>query len=48
MIRKAELADAGILEIYGIDCIDERFIDGQLYWLNKWQDAMADFAETLN
>ena len=48
MIRKAELTDAGILEIYGIDCIDERFIDGQLYWLNKWQDAMADFADTLN
>lgn len=48
MIRKAELTDATILEIYGIDCIDERFIDGQLYWLNKWQDAMADFAETLN
>ena len=38
---------ATILEIYGIDCIDEGFIDGQLYWLNKWQEAMADFAECM-
>jgi len=28
-----------ILEIYGVDCIEEGFIDGQLYWLNKWQEA---------
>ncbi len=46
-IRHFQL-QATILEIYGIDCIDERFIDGQLYWLNKWQEAMADFADTLN
>ena len=32
---------ATILEIYGVDCIDEGFIDGQLYWLNKWQDAFS-------
>ena len=44
-IRHFQL-QATILEIYGIDCIDEGFIDGQLYWLNKWQEAMADFAET--
>ena len=29
---------ATILEIHGIDCIDERFIDWQLYWLNKWPE----------
>ena len=34
---------ATILEIYGVDCIDEGFIDGQLYWLNKWQEAMTDW-----
>ena len=22
-----------------LDCIDEGFIDGQLYWLTKWQEA---------
>ena len=43
-IRHFQL-QATILEIYGIDCIDEGFIDGQLYWLNKWQEATADFAE---
>ena len=44
-IRHFQL-QATILEIYGIDCIDEGFIDGQLYWLDKWQESMADFAET--
>lgn len=44
-IRHFQL-QATILEIYGIDCIDEGFIDGQLWWLNKWQESMADFAET--
>lgn len=38
-IRHFQL-QATILEIHGIDCIDEGFIDGQLYWLNKWQEAM--------
>jgi len=36
-IRHFQL-QATILEIYGIDCIDENFIDSQLYWLNKWQE----------
>ena len=36
-IRHFQL-QATILEIYGIDCIDENFIDYQLYWLNKWQE----------
>ncbi len=36
-IRHFQL-QATILEIYGGDCIDEGFIDGQLYWLNKWQE----------
>ena len=40
-IRHFQL-QATILEIYGIDCIDERFIDYQLYWLNKWQEASFD------
>jgi len=39
LIRHFQL-QATILEIYGIDCIDEGFIDGQLYWLTKWQEAM--------
>jgi hypothetical protein len=38
---------ATILEIYGVDCIDEGFIDGQLYWLNKWQETMDGFREGL-
>ena len=36
-IRHFQL-QATILEIYGIDCIDENFINYQLYWLNKWQE----------
>ena len=43
-IRHFQL-QATILEIYGVDCIDEGFIDGQLYWLNKWQGAMNEFTE---
>ena len=45
-IRHFQL-QATILEIYGVDCIDEGFIDGQLYWLNKWQDAIPGFTEEL-
>ncbi len=45
-IRHFQL-QATILEIHGIDCIDECFIDGQLYWLNKWQEAMSEFSEGL-
>ncbi|MBR5658937.1 MAG: phosphotransferase [Lachnospiraceae bacterium] len=37
-IRHFQL-QATILEIHGIDCIDERFIDYQLYWLNQWQES---------
>ena len=39
-IRHFQL-QATILEIYGVDCIDEGFADDQLYWLNKWQDAFS-------
>ena len=39
-IRHFQL-QATILEIYGVDCIDEGFVDGQLYWLNKWRDAFS-------
>ena len=45
-IRHFQL-QATILEIYGVDCIDEGFIDGQLYWLNKWQEAIPGFTEEL-
>ena len=45
-IRHFQL-QATILEIYGIDCIDEGFIDGQLYWLTRWQEAMTEFTEGL-
>ena len=34
-IRHYQL-QATILEIHGIDCINEQFVDWQLYWLNKW------------
>ena len=36
-IRHFQL-QATIVEIYGPDCIDEAFIDGQLYWLNQWEE----------
>ena len=45
-IRHFQL-QATILEIYGVDCIDEGFIDRQLDWLHKWQEAMAEFTEGL-
>ena len=40
-IRHFQL-QATILEIYGMDSIDEGFVDGQLYWLNKWQEVRYD------
>ena len=40
-IRHFQL-QATILEIYGIDCIDEKFIDAQLGWLDKWQEAATE------
>lgn len=36
-IRHFQL-QATILEVHGINCIDEQFIDWQLYWLNKWME----------
>ena len=33
---------ATIVELYGIDCIDERFIDAQLAWLEDWLRAAGD------
>lgn len=29
---------ATIIEIYGLDCVDEAFIDRQLNWLRKWRE----------
>lgn len=37
-IRHFQL-QATILEIYGIDCINEKFIDAQLDWLKQWTNA---------
>ena len=37
-IRHYQL-QATILEIHGIDCINEQFVDWQLYWLNKWLES---------
>ncbi len=45
-IRHFQL-QATILEIYGADCIDEGFVDRQLYWLAGWQEAMAEFSEDI-
>ncbi|MBR4823613.1 MAG: phosphotransferase [Spirochaetaceae bacterium] len=36
-IRHFQL-QATILEVHGINCIDEQFIDWQLYWLNEWME----------
>ena len=43
-IRHFQL-QATILEIHGTDCIDERFINWQLQWLENWLDASAGFVE---
>lgn len=37
-IRHFQL-QATILEIHGIDCVGEKFIDAQLDWLKKWIEA---------
>lgn len=29
---------ATIIEIYGLDCVDEEFLDRQLHWLMKWRE----------
>lgn len=36
---------ATIVELYGPDCIDERFIDAQLAWLEGWLRAAGEGAE---
>ena len=33
---------ATIVEIYGIDCIDEKFIDKQLDWLKQWRNMYGN------
>ena len=45
-IRHFQL-QATIIEVHGIDCIDEQFIDYQLYWLNKWQESAEGFNESI-
>lgn len=32
---------ATIIEIFGIDCVDNAFLDRQLKWLYKWQEQCA-------
>lgn len=39
-IRHYQL-QATIIEIYGLDCIDEHFIDKQLRWLQNWRRQYA-------
>lgn len=29
---------ATIIEMYGLDCVDNAFLDKQLDWLNKWRE----------
>ena len=41
-IRHFQL-QATILEIHGADCIDERFVDYQLWWLDNWTKAADIF-----
>ena len=40
-IRHFQL-QATILEIHGVDCIDNKFIDAQLEWLKSWMKATGD------
>ncbi len=41
-IRHYQL-QATIVEIYGIDCIDEQFLDKQLNWLFFWKEQLTNF-----
>ncbi len=34
---------ATIIEIYGLDCVDEEFLDNQLDWLMRWDKQCASF-----
>ncbi|MBO7405239.1 MAG: phosphotransferase [Clostridia bacterium] len=43
-IRHFQL-QATILEIHGIDCVGERFLDAQLDWLDGWLEAARRFEE---
>jgi Ser/Thr protein kinase RdoA (MazF antagonist) len=40
-IRHYQL-QATILEIYGLDCVDEAFVDQQLDWLRQWRAHCAE------
>ena len=40
-IRHFQL-QATILEIHGVDCIDNKFIDAQLEWLKSWMKETGD------
>ena len=37
---------ATIIELYGIDCVDNAFLDKQLDWLYKWREQCAKFKES--
>lgn len=43
-IRHFQL-QATIVEIYGIDCIDEKFVDMQLAWLEGWLQAVESHTD---
>lgn len=38
---------ATIIEIFGLDCVDNDFLDRQLHWLYKWQDLCKQNSERL-
>lgn len=38
---------ATIVEIYGLDCIDEKFIDKQLDWLKQWIHMIEGISDVL-
>ena len=39
---------ATIIEIFGIDCVDNEFLDRQLKWLYKWQEQCEKLEAALN
>lgn len=45
-IRHFQL-QATMLEMHGVDCIDDNFIDRQLHWLDRWQEATTGFSDWL-
>lgn len=36
---------ATIIDIFGLDCVDNEFLDNQLDWLNKWQEQVNNLGK---